>query len=513
MGKRNVMEERKVMETTVIREPPDPWILITPLSASVSITSGQRASATFTMHKHYTNAPVSLSVGPLPQGISAAFNPQSPANDQEFSLTLTAAPDVSPAEATIRITASATGVDDANASVIVNATATGQVRPSYHLLTVVYAPPGTNGGRSSSQVVYGSESTTGTTDSTSNSFKEGVTVTASAGVDIGIVNLGGSAEFTASQTSTSSSSVEINKSSNNEITVTGPSEDGINHDYDIFYLWLNPLLTVTLDHLNNLTWEIGVDGPTMDIQYVYASWLKDPSQMPPGVAQKLAGAGLTAADYAQILAADPFSSGSTTIDFNRFVPTTHSFPYEPPVTANDPVPTITYSQTNSTTFTNTQEVDNEYGVTATVSAGIQVFYDAKLQVSGSLEWTNKSTTTQTTGATQSASVTIGGPSFGYTGPTDVNVYWDTVFSSFMFAFAATTPVAVGTLVDSAGDPIPHKRVTLSTNGRRLRTFTDAHGVYRFYNMPPGGGTISVGNQEFPVAIGSREPRKTLAVTA
>src|SRR5690348_12910648 len=36
---------------------------------------------------------------------------------------------------------------------------TGTVQPKYLVLTVIYAPPGTNGGKSSSSVTYGSSST------------------------------------------------------------------------------------------------------------------------------------------------------------------------------------------------------------------------------------------------------------------------------------------------------------------------------------------------------------------
>ena len=32
--------------------------------------------------------------------------------------------------------------------------------------------------------------------------------------------------------------------------------------------------------------------------------------------------------------------------------------------------------------------------------------------------------------------TVGGPSFNYTGPTNILVYWDSVYHSFMFAFPA-----------------------------------------------------------------------------
>ena len=54
----------------------------------------------------------------------------------------------------------------------------------------------------------------------------------------------------------------------------------------------------------------------------------------------------------------------------------------------------------------------------------------------SLEWTN--TSEQTLESKQSATVTVGGPGFDYSGPTSVLVYWDTVYNSFMFAFADTS---------------------------------------------------------------------------
>lgn len=492
-----------------------PKIVIEPAETSVSISSGQSATVDFTLVRVNDDSGVSLSVGPLPPGITAALSPQSlpssPAS-QRFSLTLRAAPDVAPAQATIKVMAGS-GVA---AFVGINAKASGTARPSYQILTVVYAPPGTNGGKSSSQVVYDNGSATGTKNSTSSSFKSGVDVSVQAGVDIGIVNLGASGEFTASQTSGDTTSVSINKSSTYQITVPGSSEDGISHGHDIFYLWLNPLLNVTIDDQNNITWDIGVDGMTMHIQYVYADWLQNPSLMQqdaPGVATALADAGITTADYAQILACDPFSSGNTAIDPSRFVPTTFSFPYEPPLTAKDPVPTTTYRQTSATTVDVTQEVQNQYGVSVSVSAGIKTPFSAQLKVSGSLQWTNTSTSTGSTGSSQSASVTVGGPAFGYTGPTDVLVYWDTVYNSFMFAFATEAPDASGTLTDSAGNPIPNKTLTLTTSSRTLSTFTDSHGEYRFYGAAQGQGTISVDNHEFAVAVGRSESSTVLRVTA
>jgi hypothetical protein len=507
------MEPSSLTPAITNRPPPPRFIAITPAESDVSISSGQSVPIQFTLVRSLIESAAALSVGPLPQGITAALSPKSlpmSAADQEFTLTLTAAASVAPAKATIQV--AATGASEP-ARVTLNAKATGQVRPAYQLLTLVYAPPGTNGGKSSSRVNYDSGSTTGTTDSVSSSFKAGVAVTASAGVNLGVVNLGASAEFTASQAGTDTSSVSVNKSTSYEISVAGPSEDGIDHGSDEFWLWLNPLLNVTIDDEGNVAWEPGVDGSTMLIQYVYAKWLQDPSLMPPGVAQALAAAGLTAADYAQILSCDPFVSGNPAIDPDRFKPTLFSFPYEPPLTATDQVPSVTYTQTSATTDTEAQQTQTQYGVSVTVSAGIQAFFSPKLNVTGSLQWTNTSTGTDSQEALQSASVTIGGPAFGYTGPTDVLVYWDTVFSAFMFAFATGTPAATGTLTDNAGNPIPNTTLTLTTGGHTFTTFTNSNGQYRFYGAAAGPGIVSVESQDFTVAVGPDEPGSTLQVTA
>jgi hypothetical protein len=542
--------EEKLMDRPELRtkpngngEPPPspPHIFISPVNNSITLNSGQSITVSFvlafsgTIIPGITETPVSLSVGSVPPGITAALSSQSvplpmPGTGSAFSLTLTAAENVTPAEATIEVEAAHLAAA-ARATVTVNAVASGQVWPTYQILTALYAPPGTDGGNSRSQVSYGSGSTTGTTDSTSNSFKAGLDVSASVGINLGGGSggsggnggnkLGVSGDFTVSQTGTTTSQVNINKGANYQITVAGPNADGINHSNDLFYLWLNPQLNVTVDHLGNVAWEIGVNGQDMLIQYVYAEWLLNPSLMPSGVAQALAAAGLTTADYDQILACNPFYAGAATgdpnrvvpIDPNRFVPTAQSFPYEPPLAAGDPVPTITYTQTSSTTTTNTQEVKTQYGVKVSVSSGFSFIFTDTLKVTGSLQWTNTSTSTQTTGSTQQASVTVGGPAFGYTGPTDILVYWDTVYLSFMFAFATGSPSASGTLTDSAGNPVPNQAITLTVGSITLSTFTNSRGQYNFYGTASGQGTVAVENQQFPVAVGAGEPSPTLRLNA
>jgi hypothetical protein len=381
------------------------------------------------------------------------------------------------------------------------------VRPKYQIVTVVYAPPGADGGKSGSQVDYAKGSSLASTISTTDSFKSSVGVKASVGA--GAFSLG--SEFGYSSTGTDSSSVEVKKSENWDIRVTGPSQDGINHHLDIFYLWLNPLLKVTIDSVNNITWELEVDGPTMILQYVYAGWLQNPATMPPGLQQVLDKSGLTSDDYKQILSTNPFLSGSMPLDPNRFLPTTQSFPYVPPYSPNDTVPTLTFTQQNTVLRTASHTTDTKYSVGFEVSAGFSGLFSASLKVSTSLEWTNISSKSSSNTATQLATVTVGGPAFTYTGPTDVLVYWDSVFNSFAFAFADQPAAHSGTMMDANGQPVAYEPVTLNSDGQQMSTFTDSRGGFRFYGATAGEAELAVRDMKVKVQVGPGQPASNLTL--
>lgn len=110
----------------------------------------------------------------------------------------------------------------------------GQVRPRYQVLFVLYAPPGTTGGRSSSAVDYGEGSTAGSTTSTASSFRAGTSITASVG---GGIFAGGSisAGLDLAATATDSASIDVKKSKSWDIKASGPAADGIDHDRDLYY--------------------------------------------------------------------------------------------------------------------------------------------------------------------------------------------------------------------------------------------------------------------------------------
>lgn len=365
----------------------------------------------------------------------------------------------------------------------------------YMVLTVIYSPPGTNGGKSSSSVDYGNGSLTGSTTSISSSFKDGLDISASVGGGKSDGSASGSLDFGFSKTTTDSSSIDIKKSETFDISTSGPAADGINHDEDLIYLWLNPQLTVTIDPWNNLNWELGIQGPQMVIQYLHVGWLKNPSTMPAGLQQQLSAAGLTADDYAVILTADPFASGSGAIDPNRFVPTTFTFPYNPPLNSGDPVPLQKLALQNTLTYTTSHSVQTQFGVSLTGSVPV---LGSVLKAVGQLQWTNTSSSGSTNQTTQTATVVVGGPAFGYSDGADVQVYWDTIYNSFMFAFLAVPPSLSGTFTDALGAPVPHQEVEVTAGPHVFHTITDAKGQYRFYGTPSGPGKVTaVASEMFP----------------
>jgi hypothetical protein len=413
--------------------------------------------------------------------------------------------------------------DNLNIAQATNYNLTGSIRPLYKVLALVYAPPGTNGGKASSYVEYGTTSTAGATTTISHSYKDEVDITVSASLNLKVINLGAGGEFDASTTNTTTDSVDIKKTSTSTIRITGPATDGINHDHDLFYLWLNPRLDMTLDPENNIQWAPNVDGPRMIVVLVYVAWLKDPAlmqQQAPDLARQLQSAGLTNDDYKSILALNPFASITNlihpSIDTNRYLPTTQSFPYIPPLDQNDPPATMTESISDTVTQTHTHSVQTEYKVKANVSAGFggkDSPISASLKVDGSITWTDTATTASTSTTTQSATVSIGGPAYGYKGASDVLVYWDSIYNSFAFSFPSVPIFHSGSLIDQSGRAVAGKKVTLQLNGKTYQTVTDAKGAYRFYDPAgtagSGAATLASGNQSLPISIGKTLVTSTL----
>jgi hypothetical protein len=305
----------------------------------------------------------------------------------------------------------------------------------YMVVALIYAPPGTSnttGASSMTNVQYTDQTSFGTTVSASNSFKDAVTVKAKAGDMVTSAEL----DFSASQTTGKQTSVQMQYTSSDKIQVNGPPQDGIDHDYDVFYIWLNPTVSVNATPRNNFEWELGVNGQQNVID-VQVGELKPP-QNPPTFTRGnsipvLLNWGLTQSDFNTILTLDPFASGDTAIDPSRYVllkqDGTVVYNYLPGESTQQTI-TLTTAETNTSTSTKT----NEYGVTATITAGIKDVVSGSVSVSW--DWTNSASQTTSTNETQTAAFTLYPPSSMWKGAHDIEIYWDGIWATFMFAYGA-----------------------------------------------------------------------------
>jgi hypothetical protein len=125
---------------------------------------------------------------------------------------------------------------------------------------VVYAPPG-----SASSVTYGSSNLVGSTDSiaTTNSSTTVNTTSTTVGATLGL--FGASITYDTSDGWTtangSTSSVAIQTAKGNSISTMGPisSSLGVNHDNDIIYIWLNPVISTAVQSYNPATGALSVN--------------------------------------------------------------------------------------------------------------------------------------------------------------------------------------------------------------------------------------------------------------
>jgi hypothetical protein len=304
----------------------------------------------------------------------------------------------------------------------------GTLFPHYYVLSVMYAPPG-----SQSSVDYGQGSSLGSTTSSSSTFNSSTSVTVqNSGNAVG-GSAGWSVSATASGTTGQSSSYDVKETTTTDFIVNG-FQDVINHDLDRIYLWLNPQVNITA-YGKDVSWSLAARaGQNPLIQYVNVLWLRQPSTMPADVASALASAGITQADYAEILKTDPLATGGA-LDPSRFKFQTE-IPYEP-VAIKGQNPTSTKYVVNKTitsAWANTANVS--YTVKMDASGGVDFFglLSAKLTVANSFTWTQNNQFSSSQGSTVSALTSITQPAFEYTGPTVLNIYLDTIFNTFVFSF-------------------------------------------------------------------------------
>ncbi len=392
------------------------------------------------------------------------------------------------------------------------------INPKYIIMGVTYAPPG----GSSSSVSYQNTGIVGNTTTNSSSFSSGTTYSESLGVtatmktDSLLWGFMSGISVTASQSeawtqqSNASNTVTMNLQNSSQMKTTGVPYiySPVDHDYDIIWLWLNPVVLFTIPPTNgggSVVWNgYGYDynDPVhdMDVWGVYVGYLngdfgpmdsQDLDALGRGwITTQVFGPGdsaaITAADYPNILAADPFannvsdqnsgyqvelapgSSPATTTD-GRFTQVEATTLNANGQAVTSPEPSIDYKQAPpdstsgiQTTYANqyTNIVANATGSqsTAQTTYGLETKFTeeakagflgdgATLKFTEDLKqnWTytsvNTTLNTLTNTNTQTNTAVIAGPPCAattapcvpqYTEPHEFTIYQDNRYGTFMF---------------------------------------------------------------------------------
>ena len=326
----------------------------------------------------------------------------------------------------------------------------GAIFPKYQVLGVDYAPPG-----SRSNVSYSASFTRGGSTSITNSFNDQTSVTVSQSGKFNIGSYG--AELSTSITGLYSQGNDSTTGNSWSVTTTGgdiiygpaSSSVGIDHNYDVIWVWLNPAVNLTLTGPASITWGGYAFNPAdpvneMDVIPLYVYELKNPSLIPANVAARLARTwdpalgGLTAADFATILESNPYVTNpsydpntDTTGRFSLMVGQT--FNYVPAIPGAQPITQTFMSTAQSGSNTaNGSQVTRSVSMTIGGSATLLSKVSVELKNTQTYTSTTKATTNDSTAETATLSITGPLASDNYTGPTAIQIWRDNVYGSYMF---------------------------------------------------------------------------------
>lgn len=237
---------------------------------------------------------------------------------------------------------------------------------------------------------------------------------------------------------------------------------------------------------------------TENLYQVSVSWLQNPSTMPPDVTQQLKTLGFTPAAYQTILNLDPFAAAGanpqTVVASNssRYLPTLFSFPYEPPLQATDCNNGVCSCASFSEGVQNALATDagsgfkTSYTVGTSTSATLPVNEYVNITFGGNagFTYTTSSTTDNLTNSSQTATASITCPSPNYSGPTNMMIYFDDLYGTFVMVPTVLSSPGVeilhrGVVLDAAGKPMRHVAVTVVVAGKTYHTWTGNTGDYAF----------------------------------
>lgn len=390
------------------------------------------------------------------------------------------------------------------------------------VLTVTYAPPGSH-----SKVEYSNSTMRGANNSLSGSFTNDTSWSVSGTMTIGGLfgitddeaHVSLSYSHDEEQKVENSTSIEVHSTSSNNTTVPGPASSavGLDHDEDIIWVWLNPVVLFDANYDGSFTWKgFGFDlrDPVgeADIVGINVAYLNGHAAMPfwlvaalqrtwappiicsstdPACVNGNKSPALDAADLAEILKADPFAdpsyvvnvpAGSTCTADHRFCRTNNqNMQYLPAPPGGQPIEqtyTVNYevvaTEGLAASHSTKTGISDEFGVQAKFAA---VKLEAKFASEQTITVENKVSNEATQQTQQSASVTIVGPesSDNYTGPIQLDVFRDNLYGTFMFQF------------------VPIQTFTFSVNPNSLGVIQGSCSNYNLLVntlIPNFGGTIN-----------------------
>jgi hypothetical protein len=382
----------------------------------------------------------------------------------------------------------ASGLGGGSITLVTPVAVSGFINPKYVIVGVTYAPPGP-----SSFVQYTNSTTVGNTTSVSSSFSSADSVTVTVTKDISAwsivggaaVKVANSASTSLMQASSSSSSNTLSQTASVSLKTngTGNAFSPVNHDYDIIWLWLNPLFIFSVEpnSPNTVIWNgygydshdpSGTGGP--DIFPVYVGDLNGDFGSNPSISQVLArgwvtttepsliwpsgaGPGLNSTDIANILTADPFSNPAYSLPTP--LPATSAdgrftqVPYPPnPIAYIQAGPgnggglTTIYSLVNtaitSTGQSTSYQSQQTFSIDSQFSGGTWFSrFTLDVKQSNTLTWSQTWQQTLTTTKSLTDALSITGPGCpqttppcvpAYTGPAQFITFQDNQYGTFMF---------------------------------------------------------------------------------
>jgi hypothetical protein len=239
------------------------------------------------------------------------------------------------------------------------------------------------------------------------------------------------------------------------------------------FLWLNPQVTFNSFSNTNTAINFGVNtvgGQPMDVVNVNVAGLQNPSLIPlsvllpqtplpgvtlPGLATICAhplppaqctqanACGCVPSDFAKIVAADPLIGVGETvppssIDPKRFVLVNFQTLEGPQQPGAGPV-TNTFTESDSSVQALTETESQTISTSYTTGGGFDIpaIFNLKFTDTTAFSWTTTQSQGIQNGTAHTASVTFGSSNVGCF--TDVDIYEDTVYHTFAFAYPVTPP--------------------------------------------------------------------------